>query len=297
LYYIIVFIFIYKLTIFVKMDKKTISQSILDQIQITILPSDVTINTMTVICHMDMIFNVSNIAKYIDLSLDGIIKISHGRSGDILTNRIIVHKKKFKKIKKNKKVFFNQVSLSVVIPSKKERPVNLKIFSNGSMQMTGCKHIDNAIEAIERTFVELRKIKAIVDPKKMCLVEKPFCSKPEDLIMSKVIAMEVAMIVSKFTYPININRAKLYELFLKDNLEAKYDPELHASVDLKFVSGDKKISVFIFEKGSIVITGAKTCKHILEAYNFVNEYLLTHHKIISKKNIKQDDIEKFINQR
>jgi TATA-box binding protein (TBP) (component of TFIID and TFIIIB) len=165
------------------------------------------------------------------------------------------------------------------------------------MQMTGCKHIDNAIEAIERTFVELRKIKAIVDPKKMCLVEKPFCSKPEDLIMSKVIAMEVAMIVSKFTYPININRAKLYELFLKDNLEAKYDPELHASVDLKFVSGDKKISVFIFEKGSIVITGAKTCKHILEAYNFVNEYLLTHHKIISKKNIKQDDIEKFINQR
>lgn len=279
------------------MDKKTISQTILDQIQINILPPDVTINTMTVICHMDMVFNVSNIAKYIDLNLDGIIKISHGRSGDVLTNRIIVHKKKFKKIKKNKKVFFNQVSLSVVIPSKKDRPVNLKIFSNGSMQMTGCKHIDNAIEAIERTFVELRKIKAIVDPKKMCLVEKPFCSKPEDLNMTKVIAMEVAMIVSKFTYPININRAKLYELFLKDNSEAKYDPELHASVDLKFASGDKKISVFIFEKGSIVITGAKTCKHILEAYNFVNEYLLTHHKIISKKNIKQDDIEKFINQK
>ena len=279
------------------MDKKTTSQTILDQIQITILPPDVTINTMTVICHMDMKFNVGNIAKYIDLSLDGIIKISHGRSGDILTNRIMVHKKKFKKIKKNKKVFFNQVSLSVVIPSKKDRPVNLKIFSNGSMQMTGCKHINNAIEAIERTFVELKKIKAIIDPKKMCLVEKPFCSKPEDLNMTKVIAMEVAMIVSKFTYPININRAKLYELFLKDNLEAKYDPELHASVDLKFASGDKKISIFIFEKGSIVITGAKTCKHILEAYNFVNEYLLTHHKIISKKNIKQDDIEKFINQK
>jgi TATA-box binding protein (TBP) (component of TFIID and TFIIIB) len=276
------------------MEHKLISKKILDQIQIDILPSDVAINTMTVICNMDILFNVSNIAKYIDLSLDGIIKISHGRTGDILTNRIIVHKKKFKKIKKNKKVFFNQVSLSVVIPSKKERPVNLKIFSNGSMQMTGCKHIDNAIEAIERTFVELRKIKAIVDPKKMCLVEKPFCSKPEELHMSKVLNMEVAMIVSKFIYPININRAKLYELFTKNNLEAKYDPELHASVDLKFTSGDKKISVFIFEKGSIVITGAKTCKHILEAYTFVNEYLLTNHKIISKKNIKQDDIEKFI---
>ena len=87
------------------MDKKTTSQTILDQIQITILPPDVTINTMTVICHMDMKFNVGNIAKYIDLSLDGIIKISHGRSGDILTNRIMVHKKKFKKIKKIKKYF------------------------------------------------------------------------------------------------------------------------------------------------------------------------------------------------
>jgi len=277
------------------MARKAISKRILEQIQIDVLPSDVTINTMTVICHMDMIFNVGNIAKYIDLSLDGIIKVSHGRSGDVLTNRIIVHKKKFKKIKKNKKVFFNQVSLSVVIPSKKERPVNLKIFSNGSMQMTGCKHIDNAIEAIERTFIELKKIKAIVDSKKMCLVEKPFCSKPEDLNMCKVLDMEVAMIVSKFVYPININRAKLAELFEIDEHEAKYDPELHASVDLKFPSDNKKISVFIFEKGSIVITGAKTCKHILDAYNFVNEYLLTHHKIISKKNIKQDDIEKFIN--
>lgn len=259
-----------------------------------VLPDDVVINTITIVCNININFNVSNIAKYIDMSMQTIKKVSHGRSGNTLTNRTLEYKKRIKNINKNKKVFFNQVSLCVVVPSKKNKPVNLKLFSNGSIQMTGCKIIENAIEAIEVVFKELNKTKAIVDPKTLKIIEKPFCDKPENLNLSCIKNISVAMIVSKFMFPVKINRQNLFELFQKDELECSYEPELHASVDLKYISGDKKISVFIFEKGSIVITGARNCQHIKEAYNFVNNYLLTNHVAISRKNVTQNDIEKYL---
>jgi TATA-box binding protein (TBP) (component of TFIID and TFIIIB) len=276
------------------MSREFFINKVLKDIQCPLLPDDVTINTMTVVCDTNIKFNSSNIAKYIDMAPDGIIKISHGRSGDTLTNRSLIHKKKVKKIKKNKKVFFNQVSLCVMVSSKKEKPVNLKLFSNGSMQMTGCKTIENALDAIERVFIELKKTKAIIDRKNLKVIEKPFCDDINSLNYGFIKNITVEMIVSKFTYPCKINRPLLFELLQKEQIECKYDPELHASVDLKINCDDKKISVFIFEKGSIVITGARNCKHIEFAYNFVNTYLLKHHKTISRKNMGQNDIEKYL---
>ena len=280
------------------MNRDHFTNKVLNDIQLNLLPDDVTINTMTIVCDTNIKFNASNIAKYVDMDPEGIVKISHGRSGDCLTNRTIIHKKKAKKIKKSKKVFFNQVTLCIMVKSKKEKPVNVKLFSNGSMQMTGCKNIENALESLDRIFYELKKIKAILDRpdktnNKLKIVEKPFCDDLNTLNYDSIKNITVEMIVSKFVYPCKINRPLLFELLEKDKIECKYDPELHASVDLKIPCEDKKISVFIFEKGSIVITGARTCNHIQHAYNFVNEYLLKNHYIISRKNIGQNDIEKY----
>ena len=258
------------------------------------LPDDVYINTMTIVCNINLSFNVSYIAKYIDMSKNGIIKISHGRSGDNLTNRTLIYKKRIKNINKSKKVFFNQVSLCVIVPSKKDKPVNLKLFSNGSIQMTGVKIIQNAIDALEIVFNELKKTKAVVHPRTLKIVEKTFCSNIDNLKLSAIKDISVAMIVSKFIYPSKINRQNLFSLLNTHGYECKLAPELHASVDLKYNSGDKKISVFIFEKGSIVITGARNCTHIREAYDFVNTFLLSNHSIISRKNITQEDIQKYL---
>ena len=276
------------------MAKELLCNKLKNDMQKHLLPEDVTVNTITIVCNLDINFYVANIAKYIDMSLGTIKKVSHGRTGDNLTNRNLELKKRIKSSNKNKKVFFNQVSLCVVVPSKKNKPVNMKLFSNGSIQMTGCKIIENAIEAIEVVFQELHKVKAIVDSKTLKIVEKPFCDKPQNLKLSCINNISVAMIVSKFMFPVKINRENLFKLFQKDKLECSFEPELHASVDLKYLSGDKKISVFIFEKGSIVITGARNCQQITDAYNFVNNYLLTNHIAISRKNITQVDIEKYL---
>jgi TATA-box binding protein (TBP) (component of TFIID and TFIIIB) len=256
------------------MNREFLRNKVLNDIQCQLLPDDVVINTMTICCDTNIQFNINNIASFIDSSF--------------------IHKKKVKKIKKNKKSFFNQVTLCVMVESKKEKPVNLKLFSNGSMQMTGCKTVDNALDTIEKIFIELKKIKATIDRKTLKIIEKPFCDDINSLSYNSIKNLRVEMIVSKFTYPCKINRPLLFELLANENIECKYDPELHASVDLKLTFGEKKISVFIFEKGSIVITGARNCKQILFAYNFINTYLLKNHKIISRKNIGQNDIEKYL---
>ena len=260
-----------------------------------ILPEDITINTMTIICDTNITFNVSNIAKYIDMNPESIIDIKYGRSGDNMTNRTLSKRKRGKKIKKKKKVFFNQVSIKIMIEEKKERPVNIKLFSNGSMQLTGCKVVKNALDTLEKIFQELKKTKAVVNPLTMKVEEKPFCNNINLLKLEEIKNIYVAMIVSKFTFPVKINRPNLHKILLRDSYEVTYNPESHSSVDIKYKCGNDKISIFVFEKGPIVITGAKTCEQILNAYNFINTYLLTNHKEISKRNMGQNDIEKFLN--
>lgn len=275
--------------------KSKLEKKLESDIKKAILPPDVTINTMTIICDTDIIFNVANIAKYINLNPSSIIDIKYGRTGDSMTNRTLSKRKRGKKIKKKKKVFFNQVSIKIMIDDKKDRPVNIKLFSNGSMQLTGCKVVKNALDTVEKIFEELKKVKAIVNPTTMKVEEKLFCNDHNLLKLEKIKNIYVAMIVSKFIFPVKINRPNLHKLLVKDDYEVLYNPESHSSVDIKYKCGKDKISIFVFEKGPIVITGAKTCEQILHAYNFINTYLLTNHKEISKRNLGQNDIEKFLN--
>jgi TATA-box binding protein (TBP) (component of TFIID and TFIIIB) len=279
--------------------KVILKDSILQTINITIIPEDIIINTLTVCCALDVLFNVTNIARYIDLHPDAIIKINHGDPSNILTNRSIIVKKKNKKPKKKKKVFYNQVSLCVIVTDK-IKPVNVKLFSNGSIQMTGCKVIDNAIDALYKLFLELQKIKAVIDGNTMSIIDKPFFELIIDrnelskTAITPIIAkntmnlynvnrLRIEMIVCKFKYPTLINRNKLFRILKESNYECSYNPEKHAAVDLKFNTLDRNVSIFIFEKGSIVITGAKTCNQIINAYNFINILLLKNHLEIEKK--------------
>jgi TATA-box binding protein (TBP) (component of TFIID and TFIIIB) len=278
--------------------KEQLRNSILETINIKIIPEDIIINTLTVCCSLNVLFNVNNIARYIDLNPNAIIKINHGDPSNILTNRSIIMRKKNKKPKKKKKVFYNQVSLCVIVKDK-AKPVNIKLFSNGSIQMTGCKIIDNAIDALFKLFNELQKIKAVIDGKTMTIIDKPFyelmlqeneSTPPLSPVQSKKIMnlynvnkLRIEMIVCKFKYPTLINRNKLFRILKENNYECSFNPEKHAAVDLKFNTLDRNVSIFIFEKGSIVITGAKTCNQILNAYNFINILLLKNHLDIEKK--------------
>lgn len=249
---------------------------------------------MTFVCDIDIIFNCENIAKYMPLNILGVVNISYGRHGDNMTNRSIITKKKTKKEKKKKKIFYNQVSLAVMVPSKDKKPVNMKLFTNGSIQMTGCKTIDNAIDTLITMFEELKKVKAVINYDKKEIEEKPFVSDVTKLKLSNIKNLSIAMINSNFVVPFKINRDNLYRQLFVDKYNCTYDPEVHACVNIKHEQPDKKVSIFVFERGSVIVTGAKTCTHVANAYNFINEYLLRNIELIKKRDTTDQTIVKYL---
>ena len=60
---------------------------------------------------------------------------------------------------------------------------------------------------------------------------------------------------------------------MEQDIPCKYEPCIHACVNIPFLpEGSKKnIYIFVFESGSILITGAKNEHHITGAYKYINE--------------------------
>lgn len=263
-----------------------IKDAILKDLELKYLPDDVMISTMTVVCKFSTELLCGNIARYIDLKPDSILSVTHGKFDDNRTNRSIVPKKaNAGKKKKKKNVFYNQVSMYVHIKAKRKKPVNIKIFSNGAIQMTGCKTIDNALETLSKIIFEMKKTRAIINYSTMKMEEVPFAKYPNLLDFNCVTNVKIAMINSNFKMPFKIDRGKLYNLLLAENYECLFDPVKHACVNIKFENSEKTISIFVFEGGSIIITGARNCSQISEAYNFINKYLLTNHNQIVKNDV------------
>lgn len=257
-----------------------LEQSLGNILNIHKLPSEINISTMTFICKFNVIFNCLNIANYVDLCKNSILSISSGKN---VYSRSIVFKKP--NMKKNtikiKKTFFNQVSLQVYVKSK-ITPVNVKIFSNGSIQMTGCKQIINIVDALHNVFNEFKKIKAIIDNKSMKIIEKPFASDLSMEYMNTVKDLKIVMINSNFKLDFKIDRNKLFKLLINDNQECFYDPVKHSCVNIKHEQFDKTVSIFVFESGAIVITGATNCRQIHGSYMFINKYIYKHYVQIIK---------------
>jgi Transcription factor TFIID (or TATA-binding protein, TBP). len=115
--------------------------------------------------------------------------------------------------------------------------------------------------------------------------EKQFVVNPETVTIEKIKNLRIAMINSGFKIPFKIDRGKLHNLLIKSDYDCSFDPAKHACVNIKYDHPDKTISIFVFEKGSIIITGAQNCAQINSAYIFINKYLLTNHALIKKSDM------------
>jgi hypothetical protein len=158
------------------------------------LPYDLEISTATITCKINVMFNVSNIAYYFNDFDDIIIGKKYGNR--IINNLISVKKIKTgkKKKRKEKKNFFNQVSLifrsatlmgidpETLSLKEKFKNINVKLFINGSIQMTGCKHLDNIKKCLEILFDKFKITKAILN-KNMEFEKKMFVSPIENLYL------------------------------------------------------------------------------------------------------------------
>lgn len=270
--------------------------------EIDMLPNALSISTMCASCKLGTTLNIVNIEKYLELNINDILCVKMNKER---IRTLIPDKKKNKRDKKNKMLqqetekksnhFYNQITVIVRIGAghvddlEIEPKINLKLFKNGSVQMSGCKSVKSINIVLNKLIYKLKMVKAKIEEGK--IVEKNYIENPENI---NVNSFKIDMINSNYKINIQIDRAKLFNLLLKKKIKSSFEPCIRACVIIKYiptVDNDelKEISIFVFQKGNIIITGARRKSHILAAYKYTNNIIITHSEEISKKDEKDEE--------
>ena len=292
---------------------KDIFKILKDKIEYDLKPNEAKISTMTICLDLNNNFKFEcfNIGKYLKVDNKFIEEIKFSDENNNIQIRSLIKKKikqkRKKKIgKKTKKdSFYNQATIIVKISEIKT--INIKLFKNGSIQMTGCDSIENAKKSIEKLFDLLNKSRYILDFAKNEIREIKFISSNKALTLDEIVYGTIVLINCNFNIGFEINRDKLFEIISnKKNdsileikkynnsdeldkdipqkyMDCTYDPIRHACVNIKLNHPIKTVTIFVFESGSIIIL-AKSCRQIRDAYNFINIFLMTNYFNICCKN-------------
>lgn len=122
--------------------------------------STITLSTKLPDCQL----NLTNIGKY--LEIDNVILGIKYNYADLSIMKgkystTIYKKAKVKDVDKiNKKLFYNQIS---IILNNDGNNVNVKLFGNGSLHLTGCKSIEEGIEVTKKMYDKLTTLKTMID--------------------------------------------------------------------------------------------------------------------------------------
>jgi TATA-box binding protein (TBP) (component of TFIID and TFIIIB) len=266
----------------------------MEKLSVKHLPQNVSISTMCASCKLGTNLDTEQIYNYMSLSKTDIITI---KKDDIKIRTLaekIKNKNKNKKKKKRASHFFNQITVVVRTEHFETddfdtcKKINVKLFRNGSIQMSGCKDMNSINVVLNKIVKRLGEIVGIVEEgkiKKISFVEDKSCL--------GVNLFKVDMINSNYQIKFHVNRQKLYDKLLSDNISCSFEPCIRACVIVKYTPSEdndenKDISIFVFEKGNIIITGAKKPTHIILAYDYVNKLLKKYQNEI--KMINLDDV-------
>mgnify|MGYP006419509137 FL=1 len=221
--------------------------------------------------------DLNNIYKYLKLDKCSIFTVK-------FKNNIKSLEVQKKKKKKKNNCFQNQMTVEIKPDLAKypDSKVSLKIFKNGSIQMSGIKCVEACNTVLGKLINELTKEYAIIEDNKM--VDIKFI---DNVVKIDVFRFKVDMINSGFQLTYEVNRENLYNQLLENKIECKFEPSIHAGVNIKFTPEDaeKKVSIFVFESGNIIITGAKTVSNIMESYNYISKFMEKNKYIIQKSKI------------
>ena len=229
----------------------------------------------------------------------GILKFEHknkvlGSSyKDIFTNRKITSKS-----------FFNQSTIVIRRRTEKEdswKEVNVKLFANGGIQMTGITSESFAQKTIEWLLELLQS-----------LPESPFVAPPEGGATPSgdkpsIQRFSVQLINTDYALNKFINQDALHKILINEyNLFSMLEKTIYQGVNTKFFfntsnSGKgicqceqfckgqgtghgegecKRITMSIFRTGRIIITGARKLYQIEAAYDFLNQVFDKHHATV-----------------
>ena len=290
----------------------------IDSYNMEAIPYNVSISTMSLTCYLGTLFNIENIYRYMILESDTIVALKSGKGIKCLDD----YKPKFKSTTKNsKKNFFNQMTIIIKIVD--DKFLNIKLFKNGSIQITGCKLLSDANIGINKLITKLKEklLLKITDTDmdnasdnasdnaldKVSETESDkvitFVEDVENLNVSK---FKIDLINSNFGVNYLINKELLFGLLTEKNVLCRLS-SIHACVNIKYKiraipdnmhTEDKPnyVSIFVFQTGNIIITGAKQAIYVRDAYHYIVNFLNKNKDKIIKKDMGKmyDEYKDFI---
>ena len=214
------------------------------------------------------------------------------------------------KNKKNNEYFYNSCSI-ITKASLDVKCVNIKLFNNGKITLTGSKAEKDGYYACCVLLNEMKK-----EPKIFINIEE------ENVKKLQISDYNITMINSDFNTNFKIDLIKFLNILNTDEeLFTKFNPEKYRGLIVGYYwnlnknkqdgkckctlkcngkgsgLGDgecKKITISIFKSGSIIITGGRLIKQIEDAYKTINEILKKNYSEIVKLSIldyMEDDVE------
>lgn len=228
----------------------TINYIDLESFRMNIIPSNLTIATMTISCHLGTLFKINNIYQYMLLDNDNIVAIKSKNGMRCIDN----YKTKFKSTNQNSsKNFYNQ--LTTVVRVSDEKFINIKLFKNGSIQMTGCKKLEDTNIVINKLINKLKERLIAINGEDQ--IEITFVENPN---LIEVTRFKIDLINCGFGVNYLINREQLHNLLSEFKITSRIS-SIHACVNIKYKivedSIEHVLSIFVFQTGSIIIIGKK----------------------------------------
>jgi TATA-box binding protein (TBP) (component of TFIID and TFIIIB) len=263
------------------------------------IPDQINVSTMGCSCKLNRTFNLDNIKTSLELSHNDVLTVKVSSEEFRSLVKLKVYKKKIRRglqdgekpnkhrDRNTKNYFYNQVTLIIKVNEDPDDPkrINVKLFKNGSIQMSGCKSIFDVNAVLSKMISRFHD-----DPNFYYINHVE-----DDKLM--INNFKINMINCNYKINIHIDRNKLYNLLISKRIKTLFEPCSRACVIVKKMVKDEnenivKISIFIFEKGNIIITGAKSRDQLVESYEYINTLINDYSDNITK--INEDVIRKII---
>ena len=223
----------------------------------------------TVIASLNTEILMANFARYVNMSTTGIESVKHV---DKKTGVSIYRTVAETPLPLTLKTFNNQVTVQILTADNKQ--INVKIFRNGKLQMTGCRGLEDGVEISN-------KLKSILKDDAM------FTTTASDEL--KVTNVYIGMINSIFHTNFEINRHALVDLirstYSSDILTCNFEVNNYQGISLKKKSKGGNTNTFlIFRSGKTLITGGKCIADMEEMFTYINHlFHVNYDSIVLKK--------------
>lgn len=183
--------------------------------------------------------------------------------------------------KARKRYFFNQVTLHVQV----EKQINMKVFNNGGIQMTGLRSAKQGSDAIATLIQYVGALAPELQEKIFVETRSPITVNPR-----------MVMINSDFDLKMKIDREKLHRHIVSSGQYSSYSPEIYPGVNIKYYynlakqqdgvcncegvcdgkghdGACKKVTIAVFRSGKVIITGGQTMDHLYTAHTFICKFI------------------------